>query len=295
VDLTRWEAAVSFDLPWTPRRLAQRLGRVDRLGWGEREVAAVVLKPCGRLEATLGLVERLHARARSLGSWGGASSATLSLDPAPEPARDGETEAEGLWRARRAALAWAAGEQGPSGGGWALGACARGPSGCLFAVQLGSATRWIWVPARGVPGWLGWAEAWARLEQLERRPARWEASPPSRAWAAAWAWAVAAQEARDRELGAPQVGVSRAQAEALRRLAGLGPPPRWEQARLARWVRLHAALRHRLDPRREARLREALLRCDGADGWFEAVAEAVGEEAPRAQPELVWLGFVRWG
>jgi hypothetical protein len=43
-------------------------------------------------------------------------------------------------------------------------------------------------------------------------------------------------------------------------------------------------------------LREALLHSDGADGWFDAVAEAVGEEeAARAQPELAWLGFVRWG
>jgi hypothetical protein len=53
---------VSFDLPWNPVRLMQRLGRIDRLGSPHRTVRCHNFMPDHELDDLLGLVDRLSAK-----------------------------------------------------------------------------------------------------------------------------------------------------------------------------------------------------------------------------------------
>jgi hypothetical protein len=53
---------VSYDLPWNPVRLMQRIGRVDRLGSPHREVVPHLFLPATGLEAWLGLTRRVRAK-----------------------------------------------------------------------------------------------------------------------------------------------------------------------------------------------------------------------------------------
>jgi superfamily II DNA or RNA helicase len=59
---------VHYDLPWSPARLAQRTGRIDRLGSTHREIAVVTFVPTDGLERALRaqwrLLEKLHAQRR---------------------------------------------------------------------------------------------------------------------------------------------------------------------------------------------------------------------------------------
>ena len=56
------EQVVHYDLPWTPARLAQRVGRIDRLGSPHAQIAAVTFLPPEPLAAALALEERLAAK-----------------------------------------------------------------------------------------------------------------------------------------------------------------------------------------------------------------------------------------
>ncbi|MGH7751745.1 MAG: helicase-related protein, partial [Gemmatimonadales bacterium] len=59
---------VHYDLPWNPARLAQRAGRIDRLGSPHREIAVVTFVPTDGLERALRaqwrLLEKIHAQRR---------------------------------------------------------------------------------------------------------------------------------------------------------------------------------------------------------------------------------------
>lgn len=77
---------VSYDLPWNPVRLIQRVGRVDRLGSPHDVVHAYHFLPDGGLERLLGLVGRLRAKLDAIGRALGAEAPVL--DPAEAPARD---------------------------------------------------------------------------------------------------------------------------------------------------------------------------------------------------------------
>jgi len=56
------EQVVHYDLPWSPARLAQRVGRIDRLGSSHAEITAVTFLPPEPLAAALALEERLAAK-----------------------------------------------------------------------------------------------------------------------------------------------------------------------------------------------------------------------------------------
>jgi superfamily II DNA or RNA helicase len=56
------EQVVHYDLPWSPARLAQRVGRIDRLGSSHAQIAAVTFLPPEPLAAALALEERLAAK-----------------------------------------------------------------------------------------------------------------------------------------------------------------------------------------------------------------------------------------
>jgi superfamily II DNA or RNA helicase len=63
LDLQDAEAVVHYDLPWSPLRLAQRLGRVARLGCDHRYVGVWWFQPCRLIEQQLALGRRLDAKA----------------------------------------------------------------------------------------------------------------------------------------------------------------------------------------------------------------------------------------
>ncbi|MGH7126409.1 MAG: C-terminal helicase domain-containing protein [Stellaceae bacterium] len=63
LDLQDADGVVHYDLPWTPLRLAQRLGRIARLGTTHRRVTVWWLTPPAELDDRLRLSARLAAKA----------------------------------------------------------------------------------------------------------------------------------------------------------------------------------------------------------------------------------------
>lgn len=62
LDLQDADAVVHYDLPWTPLRLEQRLGRVARLGSWHPRVSVWWFRPCELIEARLAMAERLRVK-----------------------------------------------------------------------------------------------------------------------------------------------------------------------------------------------------------------------------------------
>lgn len=62
LDLQDARHVVSYDLPWNPVRLLQRIGRVDRLGSPHRVVYPHLFVPAGGLDAVLGLTRKLRTK-----------------------------------------------------------------------------------------------------------------------------------------------------------------------------------------------------------------------------------------
>jgi superfamily II DNA or RNA helicase len=138
----RW--VVSFELPWNPARLEQRIGRVDRIGQARRVHATIL---AARHPAETGLLARLARRVvtarRSLGPTLLADLAppaereialTLIADePAPAPAPPAPVDVSTGWRRRARAAArlltrqralaqsWRTGDVMPHGGAWTDG------------------------------------------------------------------------------------------------------------------------------------------------------------------------------
>ncbi|HET7790472.1 MAG TPA: DEAD/DEAH box helicase, partial [Gemmatimonadales bacterium] len=68
---------IHYDLPWTPARLAQRVGRVDRLGAAGPPVETVSFLPPREIERALRLESRLAAKAGTQGAAGAAQIETV--------------------------------------------------------------------------------------------------------------------------------------------------------------------------------------------------------------------------
>jgi len=82
------ERVVHYDVPWSPARLAQRVGRVDRLGSPHAGIASVTFLPPEPLAAALALEERLAAKVQAAGRC------------RVRPSRDGEGRRERIPGAR---------------------------------------------------------------------------------------------------------------------------------------------------------------------------------------------------
>jgi hypothetical protein len=76
---------VSYDLPWNPVRLAQRIGRIDRLGSPHARIRAIAFAPERDVEALLGLMSRIRRKLRQIRMVGG--DAPWSLAGTRRPAR----------------------------------------------------------------------------------------------------------------------------------------------------------------------------------------------------------------
>jgi hypothetical protein len=62
VNLQQARHIINYDLPWNPMRLVQRHGRIDRIGSAHNEVFLRCFMPDDRLDALLGLEERLRRK-----------------------------------------------------------------------------------------------------------------------------------------------------------------------------------------------------------------------------------------
>ena len=82
-DATR---VVHYDLPWSPARLAQRVGRVDRLGSPHDRVEAVTFLPPPALERALAIEQRLAAKLVTQAASGAAQLESVA-GPAAAPGR----------------------------------------------------------------------------------------------------------------------------------------------------------------------------------------------------------------
>lgn len=68
---------INYDLHWTPIRMIQRAGRIDRLGTTFEELSIYNCFPQSGLEKLLGLVERLQDRIRAIDSTVGLDASVL--------------------------------------------------------------------------------------------------------------------------------------------------------------------------------------------------------------------------
>jgi len=101
------ERVVHYDVPWSPARLAQRVGRVDRLGSRHATVSTLTFLPPEPLAAALALEERLAAKIRAQVT---AASAQL------ETTHGAAVESPGLdWCDRLGELARRTGDAAPVG------------------------------------------------------------------------------------------------------------------------------------------------------------------------------------
>src|SRR2546422_3622800 len=74
-DATR---VVHYDLPWSPARLAQRVGRVDRLGSPHDRVETVTFLPPPALERALAVEQRLAAKLVTQAARGAAQPESVA-------------------------------------------------------------------------------------------------------------------------------------------------------------------------------------------------------------------------
>lgn len=69
---------VSYDLPWNPIRLVQRVGRIDRLGSGHERISSYHFLP-GDLDRYLGLVDRIAAKTSAIEATVGSDMPALHV------------------------------------------------------------------------------------------------------------------------------------------------------------------------------------------------------------------------
>ncbi|MBI1968093.1 MAG: DEAD/DEAH box helicase [Gemmatimonadetes bacterium] len=134
-DATR---VVHYDLPWSPARLAQRVGRIDRLGSPHEEVETVTFLPPEPLAGALRLEERLAAKVGRQSVAGAAQ-----LETASGPVTAGALD----WCDRLQALAGARHPAAPAGAWATVGGAERA---AVLVVRIGALVETLMVDDTGV-------------------------------------------------------------------------------------------------------------------------------------------------
>ena len=151
VDLRDATVIVHLDLPWSPARLEQRVGRARRLGSPAPSITVYAMRPPAAAEAVLALEERLRGKIAAAARAVGAPHLVLPArfpdlpdpDGALEPTDRDTTQSatERLSRAYDRIAAWerTTGDAGPHGGN-APGVALTGP---LTAMVDAPASGWL--------------------------------------------------------------------------------------------------------------------------------------------------------
>ena len=127
---------IHYDLPWSPARLAQRVGRVDRLCSPHARIETVTFLPPDVLEQALEFEERLAAKMRAQAAAGAAQVETLAGSTPRTPALD--------WCDRLDVLARSGGVAAPAG---AFAAVAGRERAVVLVVRLGALVEAVVVTA----------------------------------------------------------------------------------------------------------------------------------------------------
>ena len=166
INLQDADVVISYDLPWNPVRLVQRIGRIDRLGSAHAVIASYHFLP-GDLEPYLRLLDRIARKSAAIDSSVGSDMPALhaellrDLDRSAPDAVDRIEQDDSGWfelderllAARQAHVAAAPRE--PVGHApldaehlpvaFVAGSASRGPSGLVAAIVAG---RFEWVMVR---------------------------------------------------------------------------------------------------------------------------------------------------
>ena len=140
---------VHYDIPWSPARLAQRVGRIDRLGSTEADIETVTFLPPPVLAEALRLEERHARKIRAQ-----LSVSTAQVEGITGPASHGLD-----WCDRLHALATARGACAPVGG---VAAVAGDPA-VVLVIRLGALVEAVVVDDSGAR-----ADSVAATDYLER-------------------------------------------------------------------------------------------------------------------------------
>ena len=109
---------VHLDLPWTPARLAQRVGRVSRLGSTHARVVVYAFVPPAAAERVLAVERRLRAKAAVAGRAVGIAGCILPPLATPDdltarPAAESASAPVAAERVRAVLASWLGGEESP--------------------------------------------------------------------------------------------------------------------------------------------------------------------------------------
>jgi hypothetical protein len=149
------DGVVHYDLPWTPLRLEQRLGRIARLGSSHAAVTAWWFAPTADLEEALGLTALIEAKSRTQIALGVPRTATV-----------GRARVTGGALEQRERLA--RGTRSPFPGH----AVVHGPPGACCVIRWSGARGEVWemVAASGEPACFRTVEACVLSAVMPREP-----------------------------------------------------------------------------------------------------------------------------
>ncbi|HYD54200.1 MAG TPA: helicase-related protein [Gemmatimonadaceae bacterium] len=306
VNLQDASIVVHLDLPWSPARLEQRVGRVRRLGSAHERVHVYLMPPPAESERVLAVERRLRRKLADAGRLVGVAGAVLpsllSVPDVPDATPQGEAEE---WTRVRALLApWA--DQREGGDAPTRGVAAAGHDGWIALVHRDGATQLVAAVGEGAPSESP-AAVRAALESLRPREpapggARERQLRVQRASTAAAAWL--ARHAAASLVGLGGAPAARARRRVLDRIAAVGAAagrhrraplaPLLAEARRAALAPLGAGAERVLDALAASALDdEAWLRTVATFGRLHAPGGALARDHPEAPRLLALLVLMR--
>ncbi|MBH23708.1 MAG: hypothetical protein CMH57_04435 [Myxococcales bacterium] len=303
LDLQVGGAVVSYDLPWNPRRLVQRFGRLDRLGPTRRTIETVLVRPERELEELLGAMRTLQRRLGEAAELVGGLDPWLGEPVEAPPAelwalpRDRRFDVEFMMRSDLLSFGASQGVGAPPLG-WGMRAGPRSPAGTVLVFDLmlpGAPLHWVFVPDEGAVQ-RDRAVLYPRVRGVLRRPTWPLERPPPRAQRLGLMDALGHQERLWSACLQPIVPPpASAAARLLRRLSAVSPPASEEPEALQAHERLMGLLASPLPMGAVTQIEEGLEREEEVDParWLERLSAYVEEGSRPKEPGAVRLvGFV---